>query len=176
MPPHELLRLFDLRRVPAVVQHHQVRAPDGPLVLFPAFQGDQLVLASPQHPGRDSDPFQQRRQTRIVHVRLPADPYRHLTVAFSDGCLLRSGCSAVDFIVLRGLGRIMETQLGHLGRGDDEDVGYLSLAGLDPAAPTSIILEKAWRQVAAISAAIQPPMEKPMHRALSNPCSSWNHV
>src|SRR2546422_4339236 len=122
--------LLHRRQVAAPLEHSEVSVGQEPPVLLAALDGHDAILAAPDDQGRIRHAGQKVRQTGVVHVRLPGQARRHLSVARRDLDLRRRGRSAVELVPLRDGLRVVHGH-GEKLRGriveDVEDLARLRL-------------------------------------------------
>src|SRR5882724_3877232 len=105
--PHELVGLFNLRMMPTVVQHDQLRARNRGMIDLSGAQGDDGVLPSPDDERRElPEPAEQRRQRRIMHIGPPTQTAGFLARHLPGFSLLGCGGVGTDFLKLWRVGGV----------------------------------------------------------------------
>src|SRR5580704_17108496 len=99
-----------MRKMAALFDHFETRTMYQPLILLATFDRNDLILTSPNHQGRNRlHTRQQHRQTRVMHVGLPAIAGRGLPVDHMSFALLGVWLSTEQQLVV---GHLFEVEEG----------------------------------------------------------------
>ena len=113
-----------------VLDHDQSGARNSLLVQRTAIERHNGVLTAPDHQSGRFYLGHEHRHLGVVHVRLPGEQRRHLTVPGGYLALFGRRLTAVQPCVLRCLRRVIELLLQHFFGREQKDIGHLPHRGL----------------------------------------------